>query len=159
MSKVEIPNPPKKPINAYFTFRNQVYEQVKAKHPELKMIEQSKIIKEWYDKMDENKKKGMKDTYEKELKKYKDDKAAYDAKYGKQIKDQEKKAKKSVASETEEDSKRKKKDKAKKAESVDNKKENKKDKKNAADKKDAKDEKNKKASKAEPEAKKVNKKK
>lgn len=158
MNKTENPPPPKRPVNAYFMFRNEIYNDVRAKNPELKMLDHSKIIKERYDKMDEGKLKSMKEQYEKDLKKYKDEMAVYEAKYGK-IEKEGKKGKKSGASETEEESKKKKKDKGKKAETVDKKKDAKKDKKDVTEDKKSKAGKDKKAVKAEPEQKKANKKK
>ena len=158
MSKVEIPSPPKRPTNAFFKFRAQVYDDVKNKNPTLKITELTKVIGEMFRAMDEKKKKSLEDLFAKELGVYKEKKDQYDAKYGALIKKDKKKAKKSAVSDTEEPSEKKKKDKPKKVEEADKKKDDKKDKKVDA-KKESKPDKEKKLSKGDGEAKKANKKK
>ena len=158
MSKVEIPSPPKRPTNAYFKFRKQVYDDVKNKNPTLKLTEHTKIITEMFKNLDEKKKKALEDQFAKEQAVYREEKTKYDAKYGDLIKKEKKLLKKSESEDTDEESQKKKK-KGKKAENEDKQKDEKKGKKSGADKKESKPDKEKKASKPEPEAKKDKKKK
>ena len=158
MSKVEIPPPPKRPTNAFFKFRKQVYEDVKDKNPNLKITEITKVIGDMFKSLDEKKKKTLEDQFHKELAVYKEDKAKYDAKYGDLIK-KRKKAQKAIVSDTDDESLKKKKNKGKKAEAENTQKAAKKDANTAVDKKNSKADKEKKASKPTEEPKKGNKKK
>lgn len=46
------PAPPKKPLSAFFLYRGEVYDDVKAKNPTSKITELTKIISEMWGKVD-----------------------------------------------------------------------------------------------------------
>lgn len=47
----EVPQPPKRPMNAVFIYKNMMYKDYKAKHPEMSMGDITKNICAEYDKL------------------------------------------------------------------------------------------------------------
>ena len=105
MSKVAVPEAPKRPKNAYFMFKDEVYQDVKKKNPDLKITELTKVIAGMYEKLDEGKKKEYKSVYEKEMEKFKAKMAKYNDSYGHLVvKKSKKKKQKKPAKDSEDES-------------------------------------------------------
>lgn len=88
------PAPPKKPLSAFFLYRGEVYDDVKAKNPTAKITEITKIISSMWGTIDEANKARLEEVYLKNKSKYDDDKAAYEAEHGKIERKKKKVAKK-----------------------------------------------------------------
>lgn len=73
------PDPPKRPLSAFFLYKGDVYEQTKKENPDLKITELTKLISEKWNAIDANTKTKYekktaeaKQKYEKELQDYVD---------------------------------------------------------------------------------------
>lgn len=87
------PDPPKKPMAAFFLYKSARYSEFVKLHPDKKVSDLTKIISEQWNKESQE----VKDKYQKEYnvlkEKYKEDLKAYEVEYGKPEK-KKKKAKK-----------------------------------------------------------------
>lgn len=83
MLSITQPAPPKKPLSAFFLFRGEVYDDVKAKNPNAKITEITKIISEKWSKVDEATKTRLEEEYHTNKGVYDEEKAAYEKQYGK----------------------------------------------------------------------------
>ncbi|KAL4462729.1 hypothetical protein ABPG74_000559 [Tetrahymena malaccensis] len=87
------PAPPKRPLSAFFLFKQHNYDQVKKENPNAKITELTSMIAEKWKSVGEKEKKKY-ETLQSEAKaKYEKDMQAYEKKYGKPEK--QKKIKKS----------------------------------------------------------------
>ena len=77
------PAPPKKALSAFFLYRAEVYEKVKAEHPNSKITDLTKIISEMWNNVDEETKNRLEDQYQKNKEQVAKEKEEYVAKYGK----------------------------------------------------------------------------
>lgn len=83
MDLVMQPAPPKKPLSAFFLFRGEVYEDVKAKNPGAKITQLTKIISERWGRVDEATKNRLQADYQKNKTKYEEEKETYEREHGK----------------------------------------------------------------------------
>lgn len=59
------PAPPKKPLSAFFLYRAEVYDDVKAKNPDAKITDLTRIISEMWGKVDEATRARLEEQYQK----------------------------------------------------------------------------------------------
>ena len=100
------PAPPKKALSAFFLYRQEVYEKVKAEHPQAKITELTKIISEMWSNADAEVKTRLEEQYKKNKEIAAKEKEEYEKKYGKierKKKKKIKKGKKNDANENNED--------------------------------------------------------
>ena len=110
MSNKKIPSPPKYPLNPYFRFRQQVYDEVKADNISLDLIARTKLIAMMYKNLDpKTKYLSYEQPYNKDKLVYIEKKKEYLAKYGGLLIDKKNKKKSLVKNESEETFKKKKK--------------------------------------------------
>jgi hypothetical protein len=50
-AKLKKPSPPKKPYNAFFLYKKEVYDQIKATNPGLREADISRLIADSYNKL------------------------------------------------------------------------------------------------------------
>lgn len=82
-SKDDKPAPPKRPLSAFFLFKQHNYDQVKKENPNAKITELTSMIAEKWKHVNEKEKKKY-ETLQAEAKaKYEKDMQAYEKKYGK----------------------------------------------------------------------------
>lgn len=88
------PAPPKKALSAFFLYRGEVYDKVKADNPTAKITEITKIISDMWAKADEATKKRLDAEYEKNKEIAAKEKQEYEDQYGKIERKRKKKIKK-----------------------------------------------------------------
>jgi hypothetical protein len=76
------PAPPKKPLTAYFLYKEDVYDAVKKAHPDVKPSKIMKIIGTQYSKLSEAEQKTYNDRAEKLKEQYNKEKKDFEAKHG-----------------------------------------------------------------------------
>ncbi|KAJ5073992.1 high mobility group protein [Anaeramoeba ignava] len=79
--KVAPPSPPKKPLNPYFLFSQDVREKIKLDNPELKGGEITKLIGQQWRDLDEAKKEEYKAKHKQLMEKYNEEIKEYQEKY------------------------------------------------------------------------------
>ena len=77
------PQPPKRPLSAFFLFRQERYKDVTAANPSKGVADITKIISEEWNKLSEDKKKRYQDSYNATKVKYDKEIKEYVSKYGK----------------------------------------------------------------------------
>ena len=77
------PEPPKKPLTAFFQFRKDVYNEVKEENPDLKITKITELIGERWRNLSTVEKTKYESQYTKEKKQYDKEKEKYEGKYGK----------------------------------------------------------------------------
>ena len=87
------PEPPKRPLTAFFIYKADVYDDVKKDNPSLKMTELTKLISEKWGKVDASTKTKYEKKNEEAKEKYEQEKQDYIDKYG-EIEKKTKKSKK-----------------------------------------------------------------
>mmetsp|Transcript_18689 Transcript_18689/g.21482 ORF Transcript_18689/g.21482 Transcript_18689/m.21482 type:complete len:125 (-) Transcript_18689:86-460(-) len=75
--------PPKKPLTAFFLYKADVYEKVKAEFPEKKMTDLTKVISERWGKIDPSTKADYEKKHQALKSKYEKDKEEHEAIHGK----------------------------------------------------------------------------
>ena len=88
------PAPPKKPLSAFFLYRQEVYGEVKAKHPNARITQLTKIISEMWGKVSGETKDRLEEQYKKNKEIAAKEKEEYEQKYGKIERKKKKKIKK-----------------------------------------------------------------
>lgn len=58
------PAPPKRPLSAFFLFREEVYDKVKSENPSAKITELTKIISELWKNVDQTTKERLEAKYQ-----------------------------------------------------------------------------------------------
>jgi len=77
------PQPPKRPLSAFFLFRQDRYTDVNAANPNTNVAEITKIISEEWNKLSDERKQGYKTKYDGSKQKYDQELKDYVNKYGK----------------------------------------------------------------------------
>ena len=75
----EMPNPPKRPLTAFFLFKERVFSDTKKANPDSKVTEITKIISERWNNMDDTEKSEYEAMYNKAREIYQRDFEAYQA--------------------------------------------------------------------------------
>ena len=79
----EKPTPPKKALSAFFLYRAEIYDKVKAENPNARITELTKIISDKWTNVDKATKERLDAEYEKNKIKAAEEKYEYIEKYGK----------------------------------------------------------------------------
>ena len=83
LKNVPPPDPPKKPLTAFFLFRKEVYDEVKEENPTSKITKLTQIIGEKWRALEEEERKAYETEYVKLRDKYHRDLENYEMTYGK----------------------------------------------------------------------------
>nr|P40625.1 RecName: Full=High mobility group protein; AltName: Full=Non-histone chromosomal protein [Tetrahymena pyriformis]prf//1506384A chromosomal protein HMG [Tetrahymena pyriformis] len=81
--KDDKPAPPKRPLSAFFLFKQHNYDQVKKENPNAKITELTSMIAEKWKHVTEKEKKKYEGLQQEAKAKYEKDMQAYEKKYGK----------------------------------------------------------------------------
>lgn len=77
------PPAPKRALSAFFLYRGEVYDKVKAENPNAKITEITKIISDMWKTVDQTTKDRLQAQYQKNKVQAAEDKAQYEKDYGK----------------------------------------------------------------------------
>lgn len=78
-----LPPAPKRALSAFFLYRGEVYDKVKAENPNAKITEITKIISDMWKTVDQTTKDRLQAQYQKNKVQAAEDKAQYEKDYGK----------------------------------------------------------------------------